>query len=345
MKRKRMKLMDAYTDLNSNLAYSAAVSQLAKKFKMTESEVKRKMRGVRSWTLHRQARKQYPTRKYLTMGMDHQWQIDLVEMQKFKSQNSGVRYMLSCIDIFSRYAWVEPVKDKTGPSMTQAMAAILKRASPRRPYFIQSDQGKEFYNSHFQNLMKAQNIHHFSVTSQFKAAFAERFNRTLKGRMYRYFTHNNTFKWLDVVQKLVDGYNRTQHRSIGMAPVEVNEQNEMALWQKLYGKKLMSRPYFKIDDYVRVSKHKHWSSRGFLPQWSEEVFQINRISKGRPVMYELRDYQDTVIDGKFYREELQRVDKPEFYVVEKVLQTKGNQKLIKWLGYKHPTWIDSKLIK
>ena len=178
---KKTKLMEAYSNLDSNLAFSGAVVPLSKKTGDALPHVLKEMRGLRSWTLHRQVRHKFPTRKYKTMGLNDQWQIDLVEMQKVSKFNNGYRYMLSCIDVFSRYARVEPVKNKTGQVVAKAMNNLLLK---EKPNIIQSDQGKEFYNIHFKDLLKKYNIKHISVKSQFKSALVERFNKTLKSRLY-----------------------------------------------------------------------------------------------------------------------------------------------------------------
>ena len=125
------------------------------------------------------------------------------------------------MDAFSKYTWVEPIiKSKTGIAVTEAFKKILKRAQT-----LKMDDGKEFYNHTFKKLMKDKDIHHFSTTGDTKASMVERFNRTLKSRMYRYFTSANTYKYLNVFQVSVRGYNESFHRSIGMKPSEVTLKN------------------------------------------------------------------------------------------------------------------------
>lgn len=125
------------------------------------------------------------------------------------------------MDAFSKYTWVEPIiKSKTGIAVTEAFKKILKRAQT-----LKMDDGKEFYNHTFKKLMKDKDIHHFSTTGDTKASMVEQFNRTLKSRMYRYFTSANSYKYLNVLQALVRGYNESFHRSIGMKPSEVTLKN------------------------------------------------------------------------------------------------------------------------
>ena len=142
------------------------------------------------------------------------------------------------MDAFSKYAWVEPIKSKTGIAATEAFKKILRRAEGRTPQTLQTDDGKEIYNHTFQKLMKDKDIHYFSTTGDTKASMVERFNRTLKSRMYRYFTSANTYKYLNVFQVSVRGYNESFHRSIGMKPSEVTLENVSDVWDTLYGKKI-----------------------------------------------------------------------------------------------------------
>ena len=158
-------------------------------------------------------------------NIDEQWVADLIELQGLARWNKGNRYALTVVDVFSKYAWVEPLKNKTGVAVTQAMQTILTRAG-RTPQKLQTDAGKEFYNRTFQNLMKTNGIHHFSTHGDAKAALAERFNRTLKEKLYRYLTAKNTQAYLQVLQSIVQGYNATVHRSIGIAPKDVTDVNE-----------------------------------------------------------------------------------------------------------------------
>src|SRR5207244_3695191 len=124
-------------------------------------------------------------------GVDSQWQADLVEMQKYKRVNQGYRYLLTVIDIFSKYAWVKPLHDKTGHSITEAFSQIINE-SDRFPNKLQTDDGKEFKNREFQDFLKDKGIVFFTVPSDKKASVVERFNRTLKDIMWRYFTHSNS---------------------------------------------------------------------------------------------------------------------------------------------------------
>ena len=192
------------------------------------NQAKKELEKNLAYTLHKPVRRRGAFRPVLVFDKDEQWVADLVEVQNISKQNKGFKFLLTVIDAFSKYAWIEPLKRKTGPEVSKAFATILKRAVKQgheTPIRLQTDKGKEFYNSTFGNWLKKHGIQHFSTQGDAKASVIERWNRTFKTKLYRYFTANNTLKYLDVIQPLVNQYNNTYHRSIGLAPQKVNETN------------------------------------------------------------------------------------------------------------------------
>ena len=173
---------------------------------------------------------------------------------------------------FSKYAWVEPIKNKTGQAVTTAFEKILKQG--RKPIQLQTDDGKEFYNKTFQSLLNKYKIHHFGTSGDTKATVVERFNRTFKQRLYCYFTTNNTLNFVSMLQALVKSYNRSYHRSIKMAPEQVTEANSRQVYANLYKNKKVNKPTLKVGDRVRLNKKFRLFKKGYLPGWTEEVFVI-----------------------------------------------------------------------
>ena len=179
----------------------------------------------------------------------------------------------------------------------------------------------------------------------------ERFNRTLKTRMYNFFTANNTRRYVDVLQDLVDGYNNTIHSSIKMAPSRVRVSDQVQLRQLLYKKDLPKKYKYELNSHVRISKARRTFKKGYLPNWTEEIFTIaSREKRIRPV-YVLKDYNNNIIEGKFYEEELQQVDAPDEFRIEKVIKKKRQGKrtlyFIKWLGYDDSfnSWVSAEDLK
>ena len=191
---------------------------------VTRQAVIQFLKGEQAYTLHKPARRRYVRNRTYVAGIDAQWQADLADMQAIARQNGGARYLLTVIDVFSKYAWVAPVKSKDAKTVTEAFHQVLVTAAPRHPGRLQTDKGKEFFNSNFASLMKRRKIEHFASESDKKAAVAERFNRTIKTRIWTYLSDRGTVRWVDVIQQLVDAYNHSRHRSIGVAPVDVEKQ-------------------------------------------------------------------------------------------------------------------------
>ena len=277
-------------------------------------------------------------------GLDDQWVADLVEVQPLAKYNRGLRYLLTVVDVLSKYAWVQPLKDKTGVALVKAFDKILKQGR-RHPNRLQTDRGKEFYNRTFQRWLGEQGIHHFSTEGDAKASVVERFNHTLKERLYRYFTAANTSRFDDVLPELVQGYNATRHRSIGMAPQDVTWDNEEAVWKRLYCPRLkgQKKPKFKVGDRVRLNKIHRTFEKGYLPGWTEEVFVVHRVIPGPVPTYKIREWDDTPVQGTFYEEDLQNVHVSEVFRIEKVLKRQKDRWLVKWKGWldKYNSWIAS----
>src|SRR3981189_2597159 len=199
------------------------VSALVHASGLSPAVVKDWFKGQSSYSLHKPARKRYSTLHYITSGINYQWQADLVDMQAYARDNDGFKHILNVIDMFSRRAWAEAVKSKTKRDMVGAFTTIF---GSEKPIKLQTDQGVEFESRDMQRFFPVNDVEQFSVKSQFKAAMVERLNRTLKTKMWRFFTHNNTRRWLEVLPKLVAGYNKSHHRSIDTTPNKVNEENE-----------------------------------------------------------------------------------------------------------------------
>lgn len=161
--------------------------------------------------IHRYARKNFPRRKYVMYGIADTLQADLIEMQPFKHVNGGHRYILIVIDVFSKMAYAEPLKDKTGLVVTQAMNRIFQKVNRQNPYHhiknLHTDEGKEFYNSSMKGLLEKFNINHYSTFSYMKASIVERLIRTIKRKLYMRFSLQGSYKWIKILPEIIDGYN------------------------------------------------------------------------------------------------------------------------------------------
>ncbi len=168
--------------------------------------------------------------------------------------------------------------------------------------------------------------------------------------MFKYFTHVGKHQWYNVLQKFVDGYNKTKHRTIGMTPSEAYEnkmEDEVFLRQeeRIQTKK-KEKPVFKFGDYVRLSKAKQLFEKSFHSNWTEEIFRVIAFDTSyMPIMYTIESLEHEPIEGRFYKFELQKVKKPKDFAISKIMRKKGGKALVKFIGYKQPTWVNITDIK
>lgn len=295
--------------------------------------------------LHKSARKNFRRRRVIVLGLNDLFQADLIEMIKYSRMNKGFKYILVVINVFSKYVWCEAVKSKKAEDVASAMRKILEQ-SKTPPKHMQTDLGREFYNKIFEKLMNDMGIKHYSTYSNLKASVVERVNRTLKNKMWKQFSMQGNYKWLNILPKIVEDYNNSVHRTIGMKPKDVNEKNEKHLFETIYSNIKMidpKRPKYKVNDLVRISKYREFFSKSYTPNWSNEIFKVVEVKKTNPTTYILEDSEGHRIKGGFYPEEINKVTHPNVYLVEKILRKKGKNVFVKWLGLsnKHNSWISS----
>ena len=344
------KLLDAvYYDLNSPALYGGvnAVLREAKKQNPTVklSDVKKYLAKQYVYSIHKPARRRFPRNKVIVPGPNYQHQIDLSDMVSLKVHNDGFQYIFTCIDVFSKYAWGIPIKNKSAEEIVRAYGMIIK---DRKPRLLQSDEGKEFLNSKFQVFLRTNNIRFFtSKNREIKCSIVERFNRTLKTKIWKHFSKIRMYRYIDALPQIMTVYNNAYHRSIKMTPAEVTTENIDEVRKNLYGSISPNLEFkFEVGDKVRVSKIKGRFEKGYLPNWSEEVFLIKRRLANIPPVYILEDYHKEEIDGLWYEAELQKVVQ-EKYWIEKVIKRSRTKSLVKWSGYsdKFNSWIPNRDIK
>ncbi|KAL3086669.1 hypothetical protein niasHS_008182 [Heterodera schachtii] len=302
----RRHLKFLYKDLSSPVAFTS-VEPLLKEARKTQPKINRTdvqnyLATQRTYTLHRQAKRRYRRLPTLAPGLHTEWQADLAIFDRLAKQNRGYKYLLVCIDTLSRQVFVEPVKTKTSTNMIIAFGRIFKR-SKYIPWKVLTDQGKEFTARAVHHFFRAKDVEHFCMLTspQFHAGMAERANRSIKERLYRYFTERNTYKWIDVVQDIVRAINHSPNSSIGMRPADVNFKNAEALRQKLHNAAenvVRRQPRYRVGDRVRIEKYKHVFKKGYLPRFTNELFTVAEVHPERsPVVYRLRDDHNEIIIG------------------------------------------------
>lgn len=291
--------------------------------------------------LHSPARKHFLRRKYKQIGILDTYQIDLIDIQPYAKENAGNKYILIAIDVFTKFCYAIPLKSKSGIDTTEGMKKIFLKHN-KQPKKIQSDNGTEFYNKYFKKLLSDYNIHLYSTYSDKKASIVERVIRTIKTNLWKLFSFRGTYKYIDILDSVIDTYNNTIHRTIKMKPSDVNTDNEKLLLDTVYNYKYSKteKQKFFVNDFCRISKYKAQFQKSYKTNWSFEIFQIIMVKNCRPIQYVLRDYEDNIIQGGFYQFELLKVADPSVYLVKKIIKRKKNKLLVEFLGFKKHEWID-----
>ena len=316
-------------------------------------DVKNFLEGIDSYTLHKPARRKYPTNMVVAPSTDANWQMDLSDVSHLAAHNDGVHFLLFIIDIYSRYLWIIPLKNKTSAGVATALEEVFRKYN-RIPGSITSDCGTEFLGRNVQTMLSKYNVGFSTANSTHKACVVERVQRTIKSRITKYFHSLNTYRYVDVLDEFVECYNNTLHRTINNTPESQSHSDSFSKHVKLEiarRKKRRARrktPLFKINDYVRVNLNKKIFEKGYEASWSSEIFLICEVllpdrthnEDQTYTMYRIRDMLNEPIIGRFHEHELQRVKySPDtMYLVEKIIKVHKNKKgvktaLVKWLGW------------
>ena len=315
--------------------------------------IRKHLSSVDAYTEHRESKSPRVTNPTYAYFARHSFQADLCETQDLSEFNDGVRYIFTCVDIWSRKAFCAGMKDKTGKSAAAAFQIILDEAKTSPIYFF-SDLGKEFLNTTFRALCDEKKIKMRNCFTSGHCSIVERFNRSLQNLIYKYCADKETHKFIDVLPALVDSYNNREHRFLGMSPnqaedpaniMQVRDAHERH-YMKVKTNKRLNKELLP-DQLVRVAYLKTKFGRGYKQTQTDEIFRIDHVGKRyRVPLYFLKDYGGkNLIQGGFYASQLTPVTKTDFKVA-KVLQTKGNKILVSWRGFpdSENSWIDKRQV-
>ena len=245
------------------------------------------------------------------------------------------------IDVFSKYGWAIPLKTKTGPEVMKAFQSLWKTQKP--PQKLWTDKGKEFYNKSMKDLLEKNYVQLYSTENEEKSSIVERWNRTIKRNMWKYFSANNTMKYIDILPNLIKKYNNTYHRSIKCAPAFARAPSSYqhvydALYNRREDNDVEAKPKFKIGNRARILKKKKTFEKGFTPNRTGELFIVNDVRLTKPVTYNIKNLRGETIKGALYQKELQKANQ-EAYRIDKVLKKRERnddgtrETFVKWEGY------------
>jgi len=290
-----------------------------------KKEIEHWLESQRGYTLHKPSRKKFERNAIRVYGVDEQFQADLADVSMLAHWNGGIHFWLMCICVFSKYAWAVPLRNKSAASVLAGFQQIF---AERKPLALQTDHGTEFTNTIVREYMEKSGVRQFFTWNpDIKAAVVERLNRTIKEKVWRYLTHENTYRYINVLQHFMNAYNNSHHRSIGMTPVEASRpENEKIVWQNLYGKRPLTSPdrirfKYKVGDYVRISETRTVFRKGYRQRCTDEVFRVFKQSPRTPVVYRLKDLAGHALVGSFYEHELQKVSEPTVKQIQRILDS------------------------
>lgn len=357
------KLKEIYYDPK----HPASFSTIEKLWKATGKKIPKKtvtewLLAQDTYTRHQSRRVRFPRNRYIVFNIGQLYESDLaVFAEEYSKYNDGVKYLLVVIDCFSKFIFVEPLKRKTTEAIIAAFKKIFLRSDVKCER-LQTDKGGEYDSKKFRDFMKLNDIK-FNVTNNpdTKAANAERVIKTLKGKIFKYLYYANTFRFINVLDDIVNSYNNSYHRSIKMTPREVNDKNILQVYRNIKESQMSNvkrklkrkkKPKFKIGEYVRITREKHIFEKGFTANFTEEIFRIKSIALRTPVVYYIEDLAGEEISGTFYEPELRKViyDEGAARAIEKIIKQRGRGKnlqyFVKFRGYpsKFNTWVKSSAI-
>ena len=237
---------------------------------------------------------------------DETWPADLIDKSSLSKYNNNYKFILTVLDIFTKYARAIPLKNKSGLSITNGFKIVLGEgpqggSEPRKPEKLWVDRGSEFYNKTFKSLLKEYETELYSTYSDLKAVFIKRFNRTLLHIINKPMFINGDGNWVNILSDAVITYNNKIHSTINMTPVDAS--NNPDKFKYTFNFKNI-KPKLKVGDYVRNADKRNIFSKGYTSNWNRELFKVNEVLKTQPPTYKIEDINGEIIEGKYYEQEL-----------------------------------------
>ena len=221
--------------------------------------------------------------------------VELVDLQLLSKFNKRFRFLLCVSDIFSKYAWVILLKHEKGISIVNGFQKIIND-SKGKPNKIRVDKRSEFYNNSFKKWLQNNDIVMYSTNNEVKSVIAERFIRTLKNKIYKYMIAISKNVYIEKLDDIVKKYNNAYHTTIKMKTADIKDNTYIDFLKEINNKD----PKFKVGDHVRISKYKNIFAKGYMPNWSEEIFIIKKIKNTVPWTYVIKDLNGEEIICTFY---------------------------------------------
>ena len=312
---------------------------------VNEKEIDKTLSASDVYTKYKQYSK---PRKYSPIYVRNKrelFQCDLISFTQndLPQKNDGFKHLFTTIDVFSKMAWVYPIRDKKCDTVLLCFKDILQKCG-KKPQKVQTDRGTEFICKTFEKYFRDEMIFHYLSYSDRKCPVIERFNLTIQQLIYKLMEYKSTSRWIDCIDQAMEIYLKRKHNTIKMSPLEAEKlKNEKEVRRNLFkffnknSRKKPQKQKFKIGDKVRVWKYHRTFKRGYDSNFTDEYFTIYKVLKNLPVIrYQLKDYNGDVIVGNYFQEELVLYTPSNFYKLN-IIDEKGSGKnkklLVHWEGW------------
>ena len=325
-------MSDINTDYFSDKAHSyGGKYRLYDEFKRVDVDRELRDNDIYSrFKQHRKSKKFSPIYVYKKREL---FQSDVIFFtnKEFVDVNRGYKYLFTTIDVFTKMAWVYPMRDNKCKTVMKCFKDILKKCG-EKPERLNSDRGSELICKEFATFLRDNDIHHYLSYSLRKCPVIERFNLSLQRLLYKILKKNNSYEWVRFLDHAMKIYLNRKHRTIKMTPIEgekdVNEKKLRKIYLERYRNADLKRQRakFSVGDSVRIYKQRGTFHRGYNEDFTEEIFTITKVLKNLPVpRYKIREYNGNEITGSFFQDELVHFNPPEFYEID-ILDSKGRGK-------------------
>ena len=244
--------------------------------------------------------------RIIPLYIDETWSADLIDKSSLSKYSNNYKFILTVIDIFTKYAWAIPLKNKSGLSVSNGFKTILSEGPQggseyRKPENLCVDRCSEFYKKTFKSLLKEYEIKLFSTYSDLKAVFLERFNRTLLHIINKPMFINGDGNWVNILNDAVITYINNINSTINMTPVDASNNPDKVKYSIIYRN---IKPKLKVVDYVRNADKRNIFTKEYTSNWNREMFKVNEILKTQPPTYKIEDINGEIVEGKYYEQEL-----------------------------------------
>lgn len=305
-------------------------------------DVKKFLSGELTFTLHKRVVRKFKRNPVVSNHYEDHCQADLVDIQRYQQDNEGFRYILTVIDVFTKIAFAVPIKSKDGNQVSDALQKIF---STYRPNYIQTDEGNEFKNAKVKNLFKRYSIKWFPATNEhIKCAIVERFQRTLMTKIHKFMTSTGNRQFVQFIERFVNSYNKTYHRSIKMTPNEAKAAPVKNVFMNLYGvedeRSLLKRLFkskIPVGTSVRIAETKNRFAKGYAQNFTDAVYKVATVVPSlKTPTFKLIDHKGKPIKGRFYNSEIQKIENPDLYRVSIIGERKrgrGKQYLVHYVNF------------